>query len=239
MSRCESVDVNADLGEGFPNDLMLLERVASASVNCGAHAGDPASIRRTLAAARDRGVVVGAHPGHPDREGFGRRERDLSAAEVERLVVGQVGDLRRIADDLGVAIRFLKPHGALYNQAQRGGEAARGVVAAAVALGLPLLGQPATPLERSARAAGLAYIPEGFPDRRYRTDGSLTPRSEPGAVLHDPEELAENVRALASGGRVRTLCLHGDEPDAVANADRLLALLRELGVAVRPFLDPA
>ncbi len=237
MSFSEHLDVNADLGEGFPHDEALLDRASSASVCCGAHAGDPATIRRTLAAALHRGVVVGAHPGYADREGFGRRDRDLDAADVERLIRDQVADLRWIADEMGVAIRFLKPHGALYNQAQRGGEAGRGVVAAAIDLGLPLLGLPGTPLESLARAAGLEFVAEGFPDRRYRDDGSLTPRGEPGAVLHDPDELAANVRALATGGRVRTLCLHGDEPEAVANADRLLAVLAGLGIAVRPFRD--
>ncbi|AMV40102.1 5-oxoprolinase subunit PxpA [Planctomyces sp. SH-PL62] len=239
MNSSESLDVNADLGEGSPNDESLLDRVASASVCCGAHAGDPDTIRRTLAAALARGVVVGAHPGYPDREGFGRRERDLDAAEVDRLIRGQVADLRRLADEVGVAVRFLKPHGALYNQAQRGGESARGVVAAAVGLGLPLLGRPATPLESLARGAGLDFIAEGFPDRRYRPDGSLAPRDEPGAVLHDPAELAANVRALVAGGVVRTLCVHGDEPAAVANADRVRGILAGLGIAVRPFLDPA
>ncbi|WP_165246477.1 5-oxoprolinase subunit PxpA [Paludisphaera soli] len=237
MNAFESLDVNADLGEGFPNDETLLDRVSSASVGCAAHAGDPATIRRTLAAARTRGVVVGAHPGYADREGFGRRERDLGAADVERLIRDQVAELRRIADEVGVAIRFLKPHGALYNQAQRGGETARGVVAAALALGLPLLGLPGTPLESLARIGGVEFLAEGFPDRRYRGDGSLTPRGEPGAVLHDPDELAANVRALATGGRVRTLCLHGDEAEAVANADRLRAILAGLGIAVQSFLE--
>ncbi|WP_165070599.1 5-oxoprolinase subunit PxpA [Paludisphaera rhizosphaerae] len=235
MNLSDSIDVNADLGEGFPNDEALLERVSSASLSCGAHAGDPAAIRRTLAAARTRGVVVGAHPGYPDREGFGRRDMDLDAETVNLLVANQALFLKELADAEGVPIRFLKPHGALYNQAQRGEATARGVVAAAVSLGLPLLGQPGTRLESLAKAAGVEYIPEGFPDRRYLPDGSLTPRTQPDAVIHDPDELAANVRALLEGGRVRTLCLHGDHPDAVAHADRLRAILDGLGIAVRPF----
>jgi UPF0271 protein len=237
MNTFDLLDVNADLGEGFSHDEALLDRVSSASICCGAHAGDPATIRRTLTAACERGVVVGAHPGHPDREGFGRRDRDLDAAGVERLIRDQVADLRRLADEVGVSIRFLKPHGSLYNQAQSGGAVGRGVVAAALALGLPLLGLPGSPLESLAGTEGLEFIAEGFPDRRYRGDGSLTPRGEPGAVLHDPDELVANVRTLATGGRVRTLCLHGDEPGAVANADRLLAILVALGIDVRPFVD--
>ena len=235
MTPCKSIDVNADLGEGFPNDDALLARVTSASLSCGAHAGDPAAIRRTLAQARARGVIVGAHPGYPDREGFGRREMNMDAREIERLIRDQVADLRRLADAEGVAIRFLKPHGALYNQAQRREATARGVVSAAVALGLPLLGQPGTWLESLAKAEGAAFVAEGFPDRRYLPDGSLTPRSEPGAVIHDPDELAANVRSLLNAGLVRTLCLHGDHPDAVAHADRLRTILDGLGVAVRPF----
>ncbi|MDG3004419.1 5-oxoprolinase subunit PxpA [Paludisphaera mucosa] len=231
-----SIDVNADLGEGFPHDAALLERVTSASISCGAHAGDPESIRCTLREALARGVVVGAHPGYPDREGFGRRDRDLDAQMVERLICDQVADLRRLADEAGVEIRFLKPHGALYNQAQSREATARGVVAAAVALGLPLLGQPGTLPETLARSAGVVYIPEGFPDRRYRADGSLTPRAEPGAVLESPDELAANVRRLAAGGLVQTLCIHGDEAEALANASRLRAILDDLGIAVRPFV---
>lgn len=234
MNASDPIDVNADLGEGFPDDEALLDLVTSAAVSCGAHAGDPDSIRRTLEAARARGVVVGAHPGHPDREGFGRRDRDMTAPEVERLICDQAGDLRRLADSAGVTIQFLKPHGALYNQAQRRDETARGVVAAAAVLGLPLLGQPGTPLESLARAAGLVFIPEGFPDRRYRPDGSLAPRTDPDAVL-TPDELPANIRALLVPRRVRTLCLHGDHPDALANARRLRAILDDLAIPVRSF----
>lgn len=234
MNASDPIDVNADLGEGFPDDEALLHLVTSAAVSCGAHAGDAESIRRTLEAARARGVDVGAHPGYPDREGFGRRDRDMTAPEVESLIRDQVAFLQGLAVWAGVAIRFLKPHGALYNQAQRRDETARGVVAAAAALDLPLLGQPGTRLEALARTAGLAFIPEGFPDRRYRPDGSLVPRTDPDAVL-PPAELPANVRALLAPRRVRTLCLHGDHPDALANARRLRAILDDLAIPVRPF----
>ncbi len=237
MNDFEPVDLNADLGEGFPHDAALLALVTSAAVSCGAHAGDADSIRRTLRAARARGVVVGAHPGYPDREGFGRRDRDLTAAQAERLIRDQCADLRRLADHEGVTIRFLKPHGALYNQAQRVEETARGVIAAALALGLPLLGRPGTLLETLARSSGVAFVPEDFPDRRHRPDGGLVPRSEPAAVL-SADELPANVRALLAPRRVRTLCLHGDHPDALANARRLRAILDELAVPVGPFLTP-
>lgn len=234
MNASDPIDVNADLGEGFPDDDALLGLVTSACVSCGAHAGDADSIRYTLEAARARGVVIGAHPGYPDREGFGRRDRDMTAAEVERLIRDQVESLRKFADEAGVSLRFLKPHGTLYNQAQRRDETARGVVAAAAALRLPLLGQPETALESLALAAGLAFVPEGFPDRRYRPDGSLSPRTDPDAVLA-PEELPANVRGLLIPRRVRTLCLHGDHPDALANARRLRAILDGLTIPARPF----
>jgi UPF0271 protein len=231
-----SIDLNADLGEGFPNDPALLDRVSSASVCCGAHAGDPGVIRRTLQAAAGRGVVVGAHPGYRDREGFGRREQDLSTEDVELLVLDQVADLDRLGRDLGVPIRFVKPHGALYNQAQDDEMIANGLIKAVRQWGLPLLGRPGTLLETLARSAGLRYVPEAFPDRRYRPDGSLAPRSEPGAVLTDPAAVAANVEGLLADDRAATLCIHGDEPNAPAVADRLRSILRERGIAVRSFL---
>ena len=159
-----SIDLNADLGEGCPNDRALLERVTSASICCGAHAGDPESIRATLRAARELGVVAGAHPGYrrPRRVRPARAVRS-GRIEVERLILDQVADLRILADELGVPVRFLKPHGALYNQAQRQEEVARGVVAAACALGLPLLGQPGTLLESLARERDDPLHRRGFP----------------------------------------------------------------------------
>jgi len=231
-----SIDLNADLGEGFPNDLALLDRVSSASVCCGGYASDPAVIRRTLLAAVDRGVVVGAHPGYRDREGFGRREQKPSTEEVELLVLDQVADLDRLGRDLGVPIRFVKPHGALYNQAQYEETVARGLVKAVAQWGLPLLGRPGSLLETLAHSAGLRYVAEAFPDRRYRPDGSLTPRSEPGAVLTDLEAVAANIQTMLADDRAATLCIHGDEPNAPAVADRLRSILQERGIAVRSFL---
>jgi UPF0271 protein len=232
-----TIDLNADLGEGCPNDRALLARVTSASICCGAHAGDPDSIGATLAATRESGVVAGAHPGFPDREGFGRRERRIGAVEVERLILDQVEALRILAEAVGVPVRFLKPHGALYNQAQGQEEVARGVVAAAMRLGLPLLGQPGTLLESLARESKVGFIAEGFPDRRHRDDGSLVPRGEPGAVFRDPREIEAQVVRLVAEGRVATLCIHGDEPGAVANADRVRLMLDRNGIGTRSFLE--
>lgn len=232
-----SIDLNADLGEGFPNDRALLRLVSSASVCCGAHAGDPLSIRQTLRWAREFGVVVGAHPGYRDREGFGRRERVMPAGHLDLEIAEQIAELTTWGAMEAVPIRFLKPHGALYNQAQREADVARVVLTAALTSNLPLLGQPGTLLESLAGERGVRFVPEGFPDRRYRPDGSLVPRTEPGAVLHDPREIEEQVLRLAEEGRVATLCIHGDEPAAVANADRVRRILENGGIVIRGFLD--
>jgi UPF0271 protein len=230
-----TIDLNADLGEGFPNDAALLDRVSSASIACGAHAGDRRTIAATLNAAKLRGVAVGAHPAYPDRAGFGRRNQALPPPEVERQIVDQVEAVRSIAAGLDVAVRYVKPHGALYNQAQQEEPVAGAVVAALCRLQLPLLGQPGTLLETCARAAGLRYIPEGFPDRRYEPDGSLVPRSRPDAILHDPAEVEAQVLRLVAQG-VLTLCIHGDDPRAVANADTVRGLLQSHGIVLRSFV---
>ena len=220
----QTVDINADLGEGFPNDARLLDLVTSASVSCGAHAGDRTTILATFSAAKRRGVPVGAHPGYPDRDHFGRAERTIEAGEVTRLIVEQVGFLRALADEAGVSLRFLKPHGALYNQAQRDEAVARGVVEAVGRLGLPVLGQPGSLLARLATESSIRFVAEGFPDRRYGPDGRLVPRTRPDAILHEPAEVeAQVVRFVAEG--LDTLCIHGDDPRAVENAGKVRGVL--------------
>ncbi len=173
-----SIDMNADLGEGFSNDRALLELVTSASICCGAHAGTPLAIRQTLRDAAACGVLIGAHPGYPDRDGFGRRDQKLSTNELITLISAQIADLITLAAEQDATVAYLKPHGALYNQAQREPHVAHAVVEAVRARGWPLLGQPGSVLETIAREQGVVYIAEGFPDRRYRGDGSLVPRSE-------------------------------------------------------------
>ncbi len=230
-----SIDVNADLGEGFPNDRALLELVTSASICCGAHAGTPLLIRQTLRDAVARGILIGAHPGYPDREGFGRRDQMLGTDELIDLITAQIAALMSLAAQEGATVRYLKPHGALYNQAQREPHVARAVVESVRARGWPLLGQPGTALETLARAHGVVYIPEGFPDRRYRDDGSLVPRSDPAAILLQPREIEEQVIRLVNEGRVTTLCIHGDEPGAVANAALVRRVLTDHAIAVCSF----
>lgn len=228
----QKIDVNADLGEGFPNDGRLLELVTSASVSCGAHAGDEATILNTLRTAAKNGVAVGAHPGYPDREGFGRRVRSIPAKEVQRLIVEQYHTLALLAERAGVQIRFIKPHGALYNQAQRDEGIARGIVDAVRFLGLSVLGQPGSVLERLAVASGVRFVTEGFPDRRYGPDGRLVPRTQPDAILHDPAEVESQIVKLVGQG-LDTLCIHGDDPRAVENALCVRAVLDRHGIAPR------
>ncbi len=237
MSR--TIDLNADLGEGMPWDAELLALVTSANVSCGAHAGDPESIARTLAEARRRGVVVGAHPSWPDRSGFGRVERSATVEEVKDVVIEQVKSLQRLANPLGVTIRYIKPHGALYNQAMRddpeSSAVASGVVAAASLLGLTLMGQPRTNLESLAVAAGLRYLREAFPDRQYRDDGRLVPRSEPDALVERIEAVVEHALRLAGEG-CDSLCVHGDSPEAAARAGAIRSALERAGIEVRNVL---
>jgi UPF0271 protein len=231
------IDLNADLGEGCPHDRALLGMVTSASICCGAHAGSPEVIGQTLRDARACGVSVGAHPGYPDRAGFGRRDQQFTAEAVRALILEQVASLGALAAEVGVPVRFLKPHGALYNQAQRQDEIARGVIAAAVELSIPLLGQPATLLDKLAAERGVCYIAEGFPDRRYRDDGSLVPRSEPDAILHQPGEMEAQLLKLVAQGRIATLCIHGDDPRAITNATLVRRFLQTQGIVIRTFVD--
>ena len=232
-----SIDLNADLGEGCPNDQALLDLVTSASICCNAHAGSPDGIRRTLTAAAARGVAVGAHPGYRDREGFGRRDQELTWKEVRGLILDQLGVIDILAAEAGLTVRFFKPHGALYNQAQKQSEIALGVIASVSVVSLPLIGQPGTLLEQMAASRSLRYIPEGFPDRRYRDDGSLVPRIQPDAILHEPAEIEAQVLRLVNDGRVATLCIHGDDPRAVDNAELVRRVLSEHRISIRSFLE--
>jgi UPF0271 protein len=228
------IDLNADLGEGAAQDEKLLALVTSANIACGAHAGDPESILRTLEMARARGVAVGAHPGFADRASFGRREMPATHDGVADMVRNQLTDLARLTRQAGVVLRFLKAHGALYNQAQRDRAVAAGVVEAGLPLGLPVLGMPGSEMQRLAHAASLRFIPEGFPDRRYTDDGRLVPRSEPGAVLDDPSQIRDHLLRLLETG-IETVCVHGDRPDAVALAELVRSTLEKEGLKIGPF----
>jgi 5-oxoprolinase (ATP-hydrolysing) subunit A len=234
-SAKRAIDLNSDLGEGFPNDRALLALVTSASICCGAHAADRDTIRKTLREARDSRVVVGAHPGYADRHGFGRRDQSLTVAQVFELVCSQFAELSDVAREFDINIAFLKPHGALYTQAQRDINVASPVVQAAQILKLPLLGQPGSVLEAEAHANRVRYVAEGFPDRRYQDDGSLVPRSQHDAVLKSAAEIEAQVLRLIGEGRVATLCIHGDELHAIGNAELVRGVLARHGINVRSF----
>lgn len=233
--KSRAVDLNADLGEGFPNDASILAWVTSASVCCGAHAGDRAIILATLHEVARHDVILGAHPGFADREHFGRHEQTTSAQAVEHLILSQVDYLAALAAEAGLVIRYLKPHGALYNQAQRQAEVAEGVLAAMQHLRLPVLGQPGSVLEARAQDLGVRFVTEGFPDRRYRADGRLVPRSEPDATLHESGEIESQVLRLVDLG-VDSLCIHGDDPRAVENARWVRALLERNAITLKGFV---
>jgi UPF0271 protein len=229
------MDLNADLGEGVTDDAGLLEVVTSANVACGFHAGDAEVMRAVCAEAAASGVVVGAQVSYADREGFGRRPMDPPAELLAQWVAEQVGTLREIARDAGTEVAYVKPHGALYNRV-----VVDEVQADAVLRGsgtLPVLGLPGSVLLRAAEAAGRLAVPEGFPDRGYTEDGRLVPRSEPGALVHEVDTIAANAVTLAGTGAVRTVCVHGDSPGAVAAAHAVRRSLEEAGYVVRRWLD--
>jgi 5-oxoprolinase (ATP-hydrolysing) subunit A len=241
------VDLNADVGEGDPDaDAALLRLVTSANIACGLHAGDAHTMRATVGLALTHGVAVGAHPGYDDREGFGRRPMQLSAADLNDLILYQLGALDAIARSEGAVMGHVKPHGALYNQAETDGRLAAAIVAAIRAFdpNLRLVGRAASAMARAAEALKHPFTSEAFADRRYRPDGSLLPRSDPAALLIDPEEVASQVGSMVTHGEVlasdgsrvpvafETLCVHGDTPGSAALAARIRRELSALGVSV-------
>ncbi len=247
------VDLNADLGEGpweATSDEGLLGIVTSANVACGGHAGDEATMRRVCAEAARRGVVVGAHVSYADRPGFGRRPMSVPAAELTDLVLGQMDRLAAVAADEGVAVAYCKPHGALYNTIAHDPGQAEAVARACAAHrpGLPVLGLPGSVWLDAATAHGLRSVGEAFADRAYAADGTLVPRAEPGAVLHDADPIAARVVAMVRTGTVEaitgtrvpltvgSICVHGDTPGALAIAVRVRERLADNGIRIAPFV---
>ena len=225
MSRL--IDLNADIGElpgetGRTLDASILEAVTSCNIACGGHAGDSDSMRETLRLAKLNGVNAGAHPSYPDREGFGRREIDISLDALRSSLLDQVRQLQAVAKEQQVELSHLKPHGALYNAAAQSEELAELVVSVTRECGIArIVGLPESHVQTAAEAAGLMFWGEGFADRSYEADGSLTPRSEDGAVLETEVDQMKQALALAKGlvttrnGEVmavnaRTICVHGD-----------------------------
>ncbi len=224
-----TIDLNVDLGEGGSHDAELIAWASSANIACGGHAGDEATMRAAISACQSAGVAIGAHPGYEDSENFGRRPMHLTAEEVTELVRRQIRRLADIAVGIGAVIDHVKPHGALYHQSDADPSLAA-AVAEAVRCELPgcrFYVPRGGALERAGKNAGLAVIEEGFVDRRYRHDGKLVPRGETGAVIHEPEAAVAQALEIALRKQVetvgnqfvslpaRTLCVHGDGPDAV------------------------
>jgi UPF0271 protein len=241
------IDLNADLGEGL-DDAPLLPFLSSANVACGLHAGGPSVMDRTVALALERGVRIGAHPGYPDRENFGRTDMQLAPGELHSLVLYQLGALDALVRARGGGLSHVKAHGALYNRAARDRALARAFAEAVRAFreDLVVVGLAGSVQLEEARNAGLPAAGEAFADRRYLPDGSLMPRAQPGSVLHDPAEVAEQALAIVRDGSVvasdgsrvavsaQTLCLHGDTKGAVELARAIRAALEGAGVEIAP-----
>lgn len=249
-----SVDLNSDLGEGFGawtlgDDDAMLELVTSANIACGFHAGDPTTLLATCESAATRSVRIGAQVGYRDLAGFGRRFIDMSPKDLTADVIYQIGALDGLARVAGSRVAYVKPHGALYNAIVHHRRQARAVVAAVVAYdsSLPVLGLPGSVFLEEAREAGLDVVAEAFADRAYTAEGTLVPRTESGAVLHDPTLVAERVRRMVVDGELdavdgstlkvaaASVCVHGDSPAAVDMAVAIRALLESSDVEITPF----
>jgi UPF0271 protein len=228
------IDLNCDLGEGCGHDRELMPLVTSANISCGFHAGNARTARIALDLAAQYDVQAGAHPGYPDREHFGRRDLEMAEDDLYDLCLYQVGALKGLTRINGRPLRYVKPHGALYNQSCRLDSYARPVIAAAEALGLALMGLPGSRLE-ALSTGSCTFVPEGFADRRYLPDGSLVPRSRPDAFIDSAEDAVQQAQWLIRARGVRTLCVHGDNPHAVEFVRALRAALVEAGFTIRAF----
>jgi UPF0271 protein len=249
-----AVDLNCDLGEGFGDwrmgdDGAMLRVVSTVNVACGFHAGDPQIMAETFAAARQAGVAIGAHPSYPDLQGFGRRQLPYSPREIERLIAYQLGAAMGVAALAGHRITHVKAHGALANRATEDAPAADAIARAVKSVDpkLVILAIAGTEIERAAERLGMRAAREIFADRAYTRAGNLVPRSEPGAVIHDPKLAAARVLAMLGAGAIiaedgtkipvgiDSICVHGDTPGAVAMALAVRHALTGAGYELRAF----
>ncbi|MDR6599922.1 UPF0271 protein [Achromobacter deleyi] len=249
-----SIDLNSDLGESLGawtmgDDAAMLRLVSSANVACGFHAGDPAGILATLKGAAANGVAVGAHVSYPDLTGFGRRNMDVASADLVADVIYQIGALKGLAAAAGTQVSYVKPHGALYNTIAHDARQANDVITAMLAVdpSLALVGLAGSPLLALARERGLRVVAEAFADRAYTPQGTLVSRREKGAVLNDPEVVAQRMLRLVEDGLVEaidgsltrveadSICVHGDSPGAVDMAREVRRRLEQAGVTIRSF----
>ena len=252
------IDLNSDLGEGFGrwslgDDAEMLGIVTSANIACGFHAGDPLVIRETVIGARDTGVAIGAHVGYRDLAGFGRRNMDVSSAELVSDVVYQIGALQGIARAAGTTVTYVKPHGALYNTIVHDARQAQDVVTAIREIdpSLAILGLPGSEVLRIAEDAGLRTVTEAFADRAYTPEGTLVSRREAGSVLHDAEQIAVRMVQLATEGTLTaidgstiqvsadSICVHGDSPGATEMARQVRRALAAADIDIAAFAPRA
>lgn len=249
MAPTMRIDLNCDLGESFGRyslgkDADLMAIITSANVACGFHAGDFQVMERTVGLTAEHGVALGAHPGYPDLQGFGRRTMSFSPEEIKAMVIYQLGALSGFARADRIPLVHVKPHGALYNESAKDRVIADAISEAVKSFdpGLILVGLAGSLSVAAGQEAGLRVASEGFPDRAYLPDGKLMPRSQAGAVLTDPEAVAANALKLAKEGiiiagqkfAIDTLCLHGDNPDAVENAKAVRRALETAGMVIKP-----
>jgi 5-oxoprolinase (ATP-hydrolysing) subunit A len=244
-----TIDINADLGESDSvADFELMRYITSANIACGGHAGDEHTMTQALKAAKRLHVAVGAHPGYPDRKNFGRLELPMAANEVEEFVYQQVVTLSALANDLGLKLSHVKPHGALYHAASRGGSVALALGSAVKAIdpNLIIIGQSASASLETWRAQGLSCAAEAFADRTYEADGTLRKRTLPGALIESPEAAAQQALGIALRKLVRlpsgsmlpvgaeTICIHSDTPGAADIARAVRERLEAAGISVKP-----
>lgn len=249
-----TIDLNADAGESFGpwklgHDAELFSLMTSVNLACGFHAGDPLAMRQAVRLARQKGISVGAHPGYPDKVGFGRRDLEATPDEVYADTLYQIGALTAFLRVEGLPLHHVKAHGALYNRAARDAQTARAIAQAVQDYDpdVPLVVLSGSALETEARALGLRGVLEAFPERGYTPEGRLAPRGTPGAVIHDPTEAARRALGMVLEGRVRavdgrevalrveTLCIHGDNPRAPEIAQRIRAMLEAEGITFKAF----
>ncbi|MEH6789440.1 5-oxoprolinase subunit PxpA [Parasphingorhabdus sp.] len=244
-----AIDLNADLGEdespaGTARDLAIMDIVSRCNIACGGHAGSPSSMRKMLAAAGAKGIAAGAHPSYPDRDGFGRTSMDMSLADLEASLTGQLHDIRMIAEDVDVPLTHLKPHGALYNDAQDDPALAGLLTEVAATANLALVSMPGSLIEQMAAKRKVHFIAEAFIDRQYTSAGRLVPRNEAGAVIASEEDRIDQGLSLAKGTpltardgtkllvKANSLCLHSDSTGAVETARLMRQALERAGITV-------
>jgi len=247
------IDLNSDLGESFGAWTMgldedVMNHISSANIACGWHAGDAEIMVKTVRAAKAKGVAVGAHPGYPDLLGFGRRNMTCTPDELYAYTLYQTGALKTICESEGIELQHVKPHGAMYNQAAKDPKLAEAIVRAVknTGKGIILMGLANSAFETAAKELGVPFAAEAFADRGYMPDGSLVPRNQPGAFVHDPDEAAARMVKLVKEGTLttpdgrtlklnaRSICMHGDNPAAVKMAEVVRAAMEKNGIAVKP-----